>query len=158
MNVRKEVKDMLASGAHEGDVMESLIEAMESTEAYLVRLHKLSGCETGISIDTKITALKTKLAAAQKRCAELESLALSSKNEQAARDRFNIKCHTDQVNNLETERDRLRSLAKGLRDALDDAASYVKQLAGHDNSCDPGCDEELAEWKVIIARAAKEGL
>jgi len=45
-------------------------------------------------------------------------------------------------------------LCDELAGALHDAASYVENLAGRDNSCDLGCDEELTEWRSIIARHA----
>ena len=37
-----------------------------------------------------------------------------------------------------------------LKSALADSIAYVENLAGKDNSCDPGCDEELKEWRKLL--------
>lgn len=46
---------------------------------------------------------------------------------------------------------RTRAKLQQLRAALVDAIAYVEALAGRDNSCDPTPDEELAEWKAMLA-------
>jgi len=64
--------------------------------------------------------------------------------------------HRAAVNDIRMQRDALLSANARLCGALHDAATYVENLAGRDNSCDPGCNEELTEWRNLIAASAIE--